>query len=137
MDLVGIRKAWGAAEMPYKTPRYGESMGGRKTMLVGEVRYPNPGPIPSDWRPYDPPKAGAARKAKMLRRAKVAGAGAAGAAGLVGAGLAARAARAARRSPAKITSQVSGRTLAAIGAGGVTAGVGGSLVARKRKKGQS
>lgn len=115
MNLVEIRKAWGPTEVPSSYPKF----------------TVKPGPIPSDWVPYTSPRAKkAARKAKVLRTAKVGGGAAAGAAGL---GAAALAASRTLRKPAAKAAPSGAKTLAAVGAGGVTAGLGGTLVARKRK----
>lgn len=101
------------------------------------VEIKKAGSIPDDWvRPkHGRDGTDAARKAKIIRGAKIGGGAAAATAGVGAAALAAS--RALRRPAETVSRQVSPRTMAAVGGGGIVAGTGGGLVLRKREKEKS
>lgn len=101
----------------------------KKALAPGELFDINP-----DWVRPEHGREGtkAARKAKIIRGAKIGGGAAAG---VAAAGAGALGVARAMRKPAQ--QAVSGKTVAAVGGGGVVAGTGGGLVLRKRKKEKS
>jgi len=153
--LVEIRKAllgWGPADLPpgmhrgsdgaYAGPHRAPYLDRLKDpKLEGwehtTVKRPGPGPIPSDWVRPESGREGTktARKAKIIRGAKIGGGAAAATAGVGAAALAAS--RALRKPVAQTAATLNPKTLAAVSGGGVVAGTGGGLVMRKRKKEQS
>lgn len=130
--LVEIKKADPTSWGPLKLP---EGMGPPPQFKRPTFNISTEG-FPQDWVRPEHGREGtkAARKAKILRGVKVGGGAAAATAGVGAAALAAS--RALRKPAAEVSRQVSPKTIAAVGTGGVVAGTGGGLVLRKRKKEQ-